>query len=137
MTPTLLGRWQTRLLLLGTIGVLLSLLFFLVTLNGAFFFVVFYVALFGMGWDVLYNMLQQWRWDHDWPAAFQVAAGVWEAIVIAVLFKTRLLPGVSQEVPLALFFVHYSLVWIAVFAASQTAMRVFFPRWRFRGGQWL
>ncbi|NJN23381.1 MAG: hypothetical protein HC810_01900 [Acaryochloridaceae cyanobacterium RL_2_7] len=27
MTPTLLGRWQTRLLLMGTVGLFITLLF--------------------------------------------------------------------------------------------------------------
>lgn len=141
MTPTLLGRWQTRLLLLATVGVLATLPFAIAsaTIQVAliFFSILGYVAVFGIGWDCLYNFLQTFRWDRDWPAAFQLAAGIWEGIFLSIVLKTIGLPGIDRSIPLGLFWLHYSLVWLAVFTASQTFMRVIFPRWRFRGGQWL
>jgi hypothetical protein len=141
MTPTLFGRWQSRLLLLSTIGVLVTIPFAIVYggpgSHPIFFWVLGYVALFGVGWDCLYIYLQRFRWDRDWPAAFQLLAGVWEAIAIAMLFKTIGLPGMARAMPLDLFWLHYSLVWLAMFTASQTMMRVIFPRSRFQGGQWL
>ncbi len=141
MTPTLWGRWQSRWLLLATVGVLVSLPFAL-SYRGPggpliFFGVVGYVALFGLGWDVLYSYLQTLRWDHDWPAALQLAAGLVEAGFLAVLFKTIGLPGMDRAMPLGLFWLHYGLVWLASFTGAQTMMRVAFPRSRFRGGQWL
>lgn len=140
MTPTLTGRWQTRILLLATVGVLVtlavSLPFAEFGLAPLFLTVLVYVALFGVGWDVLYDYLQKFRWDHDWPAVYQLLAGIWEAVFIAILFKTIGLPGLTREMPLGIFAMHYSLVWLAVFAASQSLMRIIFPRWRFRGGQW-
>jgi hypothetical protein len=140
MTPTLFGRWQTRLLLLATIGVVITSIFsWLFTGNGwhlPFFQVLAYVALFGIGWDAIYHGLQQYRWDHDWPAVFQLIAGIWEGVWIAVLFKTVGLPGVDRLMPLNAFWLHYSLVWLGYFGASQMLMRILFPRWRFRGGQW-
>lgn len=141
MTPTLFGRWQTRLFLLATVGVLVTLPFSLGIISpGAdpvFFWILGYVALFGLFWDVLYNYLQKFRWDRDWPAAFQLLAGIWEAIFIACGVKLLGLPNVARELPLFWFVVHYSLVWLSVFIASQSLMRILFPRWRFKGGQWL
>ncbi len=140
MTPTLFGRWQTRLLLLATVGTLMTTIFSWfyagTGFHPPFFPVLGYVALFGIGWDALYTYLQSYRWDRDWPAALQFLAGLWEAIFIAVLFKTVGLPGVDRAMPLHLFFIHYGLVWLGFFTASQTLMRVLFPRWRFRGGEW-
>jgi hypothetical protein len=141
MTPTLFGRWQTRLLLLATVGVLATLPFSLGIIGpGAspeFFWILGYVALFGVVWDILYNYLQKLRWDRDWPGAFQLLAGIWEAIFIACILVLFGLPNVTRELPLILFIIHYSLVWLSVYLASQTLMRILFPRSRFKGGQWL
>jgi hypothetical protein len=141
MTPTLIGRWQTRLLLLGTLGVVITIPFSLVVASALPFHVLAAVAIFGVVfWDPIYNYLQTWSWDHDWPALFQLIAGIWEGLFVYLVF-TWLLPllgiaGLASLTP-NLFVIHYGLVWLAVFTASQTLMRVLFPRWRFRGGQWL
>ncbi len=143
MTPTLFGRWQTRLLLLATVGVLVSIPFS-IGLIGAhsgtvYFWILAYVAIFGIGWDVLYDYLQKFRWDRDWPAAFQLLAGIWELFFVFCGIKILGLPiPIPKELlPPSLFLLHYSIVWLAVFIASQSLMRILFPRWRFRGGQWL
>lgn len=141
MTPTLLGRWQSRLLLLATVGVVVSIPVALTYSGSAprsvFGWVLVYVAGFGLLWDIFYDYLQKFRWDRDWSAAFQLLAGIWEAVFIGVLFKTVGLPGLAREMTLNTFVLHYSLVWLTTFTVSQTLMRVLFPRWRFRGGQWL
>lgn len=139
MTPTLLGRWQTRIFLLATVGVLVTLPFALGIIgpgaNPIFFWILGYVALFGLVWDVGYNYLQTFRWDRDWPGILQLLAGIWEAIVVACGVKVLGLPKVTRELSLFWFIIHYSVVWVSVFIASQTLMRILFPRWRFRGGQ--
>ncbi len=137
MTPTLFGRWQTRIFLLATIGSLITLFFYFVKDKDSLFFcILFYVALFGIAWDVLYIYIQKFRWDRDWPGAFQLLAGIWEALFILVLIKVIGLPGVSAEkFDFFWFICHYSVVWLGVYLASQSLMRVIFPRWRFRGGQ--
>jgi hypothetical protein len=84
MTPTLIGRWQTRIFLLATVGVLASLPFYFgITGHGGsltYFWVLFYVGLFGCVWDVVYNYLMGWMWDHDWPGILQLLAGIWEGL---------------------------------------------------------
>ena len=142
MTPTLFGRWQTRLFLLATVGVVATLPFYLgiiVPNLGAFSFCILaYVALFGLVWDVLYIYLQRFRWDRDWPGVLQLLTGVWEGLFLACFFKIVGLPGVPKaEMSLLWFTVHYSLVWLAVYLASQSLMRILFPRWRFWGGRLL
>jgi hypothetical protein len=144
MTPTLLGRWQTRLLLLATIGVLVSIPFATGLIgnnsNLVYFWIVAYVAIFGLVWDILYNYLQKSRWDRDWPAAYQVFAGIWEMVFVFCGVKILgffPIPMPKEELSPSIFLLHYSVVWLAVFISSQSLMRIIFPRWRFRGGKWL
>jgi hypothetical protein len=141
MTPTLFGRWQTRLFLLATVGVLVTLPFARGYIgpgaSGQFFWVLVYVALFGLGWDVLYTYLQQFRWDRDWPGALQLLAGLWEAVFIVLLLKTAGLFGIDRNLSMSGFLWHYGSIWLAIYLAAHSLMRILFPRSRFRGGQWL
>ncbi|MCX5934986.1 MAG: hypothetical protein NTU99_09420 [Pseudanabaena sp. LacPavin_0818_WC45_MAG_42_6] len=140
MTPTLIGRWQTRILLLGTLGVLVTIPF---SLNGEFVYVqvLLAIAVLGCLWDIVYNQLQTVRWDHDWPATLQVGSGIWEAFFFYVPFRylisNILKIGWLIDIPFDKFLLHYVCIWLAVFTASQTLMRIIFPRWRFHGGEWL
>ncbi|TYQ24182.1 hypothetical protein PseudUWO311_20000 [Pseudanabaena sp. UWO311] len=140
MTPTLIGRWQTRILLLGTLGVLVTIPF---SLNGelVYFQVLLAIAVLGCLWDIIYNQLQTLRWDHDWPATLQLGAGIWEAFFFYVPFRflinNILNIGWLIDIPLDKFLFHYACIWLTVFTASQTLMRIIFPRWRFHGGEWL
>ena len=142
MTPTLLGRWQTRLLLMETVGLVITLLFcggfFGNEESAIFFWLLQYIVVLGLGWDYLYIQIQTFRWDQDWPAALQWLAALWEGLFLILLREvaTIELPG-TEDWNSGLFIVHYSFVWIAVFITSQSLMRLVFPRWRFRGGQWL
>ncbi len=144
MTPTLFGRWQTRLLLLGTVGILISLPFAMGIIgpgaNSVYYWILGYVAIFGLAWDILYNQIQKYRWDRDWPAAYQLMAGIWEMVFVfcgVKLFGFLPIPIPKEELDSLVFLSHYSLVWLGVFICSQSLMRIIFPRWRFRGGQWL
>jgi hypothetical protein len=142
MTPTLRGRWQTRLLLLGTVGLVATLIvgFVLGDLLTPLALLE-YVLLLGFGWDVLYQYLQTWRWDRDWPPAFQLAGGIAEGLLVwGIVQGCRLvfagLPGVAASLTASQFVVHYSLVWLLMFLGTQGPLRVLFPRWRYRGGEW-
>lgn len=141
MTPTLLGRWQTRILLLATVGGLVTLPFyfgFMGKPSWIYFAVLGYVALFGLVWDILYIYLQKFRWDRDWPGVFQLLGGIGEGLLIAGLAKTVGLPGISAQIfNVGVFICHYSLVWWATYLASVSLTRILFPRQRFRGGRWL
>jgi len=146
MTPTLYGRWQTRFILLITVGVLITLFFgwlfqdYVTTLS-----ILAYVLVIGFGWDILYQFLQTFRWDEDWPVVFQVFTGLAEAILIWILIKfvpwevfgQTQLPGVNPNITFLQFFYHYFTVWLAVLLCTQGPLRIIFPRWRFFGGQWL
>ncbi len=147
MTPTLYGRWQTRSLLLFLLGLPITLAF------GQYFrahrttlLLLVCVLVLGWFWDILYHGLQQLRWDHDWPALFQLLAGIAEGVTLWLLLQYTSLAS-SLQIPLASvsseglafsqFAAHYSCVWLAVFLASHSVMRVVFPQWRYQGGRWL
>jgi hypothetical protein len=141
MTPTLIGRWQTRILLLTLVGFPITLPFTLGILgpgaNSVFSLILLYILLFGLLWDVMYDFVQQFRWDRDWPGALQLLAGIGEAVFLGAISKSISLPGlVPEDISLKWFAVHYSCVWLGVYIASQSLTRIVFPRWRFRGGKW-
>ena len=136
MTPTLLGRLQTRLLLFMTVGMFVTF-FFYAAIDGPFFGMLIWIMLFGFMWDCLYTFIQKFRWDRDWPAAYQRAAGVWEAFFFLLFVYSFGLYGADfGQFPFFWFVFHYSTVWLAIFLSSQVLMRLLFPRWRFRGGRW-
>lgn len=144
MIPTLLGRWQTRIFLLATVGVLFTLpfAFGLIVinrefLNPAYFWVLFYVGILGLGWDIFYNYLQRYLWDHDWPGVLQFFGAIAEGIVLILLIKLVGLPHIPQTLNPVAFLLHYSIVSVVGYLSSWVIMRILFPRWRFRGGQWM
>ncbi len=142
MTPTLAGRWQTRLLLLGTAGVVITLLFgWIFSDFRTPLALLFYALVLGFGWDALYHLLQGFRWDGDWPPLFQLIGCLVEGVFLWILatggFLRDGLPGISPYVSAARFAVHYAVVWTVTFALLQGPLKVIFPRWRFRGGQWI
>jgi hypothetical protein len=146
MTPTLPGRWQTRVALLWTIGLALTALYtWLFGLldagwrSPAFWSLVIllgYVTLLGLAWDVLYDFLQGFRWDGDWPLAFHFVCGIVEGLLVFALFRLDLLPGLSYHAGDGWrFLVHYGSVFWCTYWWVFGPMRVLVPRWRFRGGE--
>jgi hypothetical protein len=147
MTPTLYGRWQTRWFLLITVGfpitfILLGLHLLNTSSNAeVYFWVIGYLGLFGILWDILYDRLQQLMWDHDWPGLFQffanIAEGVFFLMVNPILLGLHV-PGIpSNGIDIQSFVLQYAVVSIAIYILSWVIMRLLFPRWRFRGGEWL
>jgi hypothetical protein len=137
MTPTYFGRIQTRILLLATIGAFVTLFY---AILAAILFqpldflkpliLLILVAVFGIGWDILYNFAQKLRWDRDWPPAFSFITAFIEMLPIMLI-------ALLLNVHPVFFLFHYWTVWWATFIVALGPMRIIFPRWRFRGGQWL
>ncbi|MEM8862762.1 MAG: hypothetical protein AAGD96_31005 [Chloroflexota bacterium] len=131
MTPVLIGRWQTRLFLLGIIGTLITIPFAAFA-GGLAFEVLAFVTITGLFWDIIYSFIQKFHWDRDWPAVFQFGAGVWEFFILLIAAFGF---GVFGPGNPALLFIHYWTVWFITFFISQSLMRILFPRWRFFGGR--
>jgi len=148
MTPTLLGRIQTRLFLVATVAVLWTLAVgpLLVPLAGdeanlgdvyrLAFGALVLVAVVGIAWELLYHGLQQFRWEKDWPTLFGLITGVPEGVVVAVLLSAGL-PWDVGDLPIAAFVVHFATTWLVIWLTANGPMRVVFIRWRYRGGRLL
>jgi hypothetical protein len=137
MTPTLLGRWQIRLFLLATVGLVISLIVSLIVRNSVPLFALLYVLLFGLVWDVLYQFITSFRWDRDWPTCFQVAAGVIEGALVWGVILTKQLPGIAEPPPFGVYLIQYGAIWLSIFVLTQGPLRVIWLKWRYQGGQWL
>ena len=136
MTPTLLGRWQIRIFLLATVGLVISLIVSLIVGNIVPLFALLYVLLFGLVWDVLYQFITSYRWDRDWPTSFQVVAGVIEGALVWGLILTKKLPGIPDTPPFIVFLIQYGAIWLSIFVLTQGPLRIFWLKWRYQGGQW-
>lgn len=141
VTPTLAGRLQTRVFLLVVVGSLWTLLVGpvlprppgagLPALYRGAFSVLLIVLVVGLGWELLYHGLQQFRWEKDWPTLFGFLTGVNEGVV--AWFVARAL--VEPPVPASTFVVHFTTTWIVTWLWVNGPMRVVFIRWRFNGGR--
>ncbi len=139
MTPTLLGRIQTRLLLLGTVGLVWTLIISPFLPAGgadtgevytATFRALLIVALVGVVvWEPLYHALQQLRWEKDWPTGIGLVTGLTEGV------STYLILATSMDVPGAAFAIHFATTWILVWATIHGPLRIVLLRWRYRGGR--
>ncbi len=148
MTPTLSGRIQTRLFLVATVAALWTLLIgpALVPLAGdgasisdvyrLAFGALVLVAVVGIVWELLYHLVQQYRWEKDWPTLFGLVTGLPEGIVVLALLSAGL-PWDVGDVPTGAFILHFATTWLVIWLVANGPMRVLFIRWRFRGGQLL
>ncbi len=143
MVPTLWGRIQTRIVLLATVGVLVTAIVTpVLPVGGALadrylttFGVLASVAVLGVGWELVYHLLMQFRWEKDWPTLFGLVTVVPEGIVLAVLLRSGALAPLLAPPPLPAFAIQFGLVWLIVWLIANGPMRVPFIRWRFRGGR--
>jgi hypothetical protein len=137
--PTLAGRVQTRLFVLATVGAALTaLLTLLLPMSFAdAYLVLLAVAVIGVGWELLYHLLMQFRWDKDWPTMFGLVTAVPEGLAMWVLLDLGLVPGVEGPVTWWAFAVMFTVVWLGQWLFVNGPMRVLFVKWRLRGGRLL
>jgi hypothetical protein len=144
VVPTLFGRIQTRIFLLATVGVLVTLVIVPVLpgLDGPLsrlyrtgFLVLAAVAVLGVLWEFIYHFLMQFRWEKDWPTLFGFLTLVPEGLLLFFLLQTGVIGALDPPPPAAAFWIHFVVVWICVWLVANGPMRVPFIRWRFRGGR--
>lgn len=147
MTPTLLGRWQTRIILYVVLGLPITLIYSLY-LNlwrwppflDPFIFITL-IMLVGLVLDVLYIQLQKLRWDNDWPFAFQFVVSIAEFALVYWLHSEDYFRWIFDYgdrggiIPLEQAIYHFSAVFIPSFIALLGPMQIFLVRWRFKGGE--
>ena len=133
MTPTLSGRIQTRLLLAVVAGVpiavLVGALLGGISVTTALLGLAVLTGL-GLGWECVYHLLQQRRWDGDWPSVVALGVGVVEALVTYPVLG--LLGAAPRFGPLMAVLV---AVWAAQWLAVQGPISVFLPHWRHQGSR--
>ncbi len=143
MLPTLGGRIQTRLFLLAVVGGIVTLIIGpLLPISAPLsvvyrntFVILAAVAVLGIGWECVYHLLMQWRWEKDWPTLFGLLTGIPEGVLVWLLLRAGAIPGISGTVPTSAFVIDFAIVWLAVWLVANGPMRVPFIRWRFRGGR--
>jgi len=144
MLPTLPGRLQTRIFILLTVGALLTLVVTpLLPMEGgltekyrATFLILFATTVLGLVWELVYQALQQFRWEKDWPTLFGLLTGVNEGLLIWLLVSANVIPGLTS-VNFVAFVIDFAVVWTGTWLWVNGPMRVPFIRWRFRGGRLL
>ena len=149
MTPTLIGRIQTRLfvvLVVGGIWTLVITPFLPVPGNPSLgdvykltFAALLIVAFFGaIVWEPIYHGLMQFRWEKDWPALFNLGQIIPEGISTWLLLHVAAfnpLPGDPPQVPGAAYLVLFISTWLVTWLFANGPMKIFFLRWRFSGGR--
>lgn len=156
MLPTLKGRWLTRILLFVWIGLPVTFAFSLLvagpespklpllgwnyaTLPFHFIFLLLFV---GLLLDPIYIRFQQYRWERDWPFAFQFFFSIVEFLIALALVWWGVLDFSRSPLDLHttenyfLFTVHFACVFIPSFIALLGFIQIFMIRWRFKGGEW-
>lgn len=143
MLPTLNGRIQTRIFLTLVVGGLWTLLLApLLPVDAgiggryaAAYTVLVALTVLGVGWELVYHLIQQFRWEKDWPTLFGLVTVVPEAALLGVLLAAGVVPGLPDGVPVGAYLLHVGTTWIIVWLVANGPMRVPFVHWRFRGGR--
>ena len=136
MTSNFLGRIETRLFTVFTVGLLWTLIVtpFLSVPYTVTLITLVWVAVLGVVvWEPIWHLLQQFRWEKDWPAMFLLLQAVPEAVLVRIVLDRTL--KVSSPVSVGTYALHFATTWLAIFLFVQGPMRVPFLRWRFRGGR--
>ena len=149
MLPTLWGRIQTRVLVLGILGglwtiVLVPFLWLISSGDPSIldvyrvaFTVLVTVIVLGVLWEFLYHFLQQFRWEKDWPTLFGLLTAINEGILVWIVIDgTGLIPEPLQPSPVV-FTVQFVTTWLLVWVVVNGPLRAVFPHWRFQGGRFL
>ncbi len=147
MTPTLIGRIQSRLVLVAAVGIPIALILGVVlsrpteatTLGDmyrVFFVALALVAVVGVVWELVWHGLQQLRWEKDWPTLFGLVTGVPEGAVVWLLLRAGV-PIDVGTVDGTTFLAMFIITWIAIWLVANGPLQVVFIRWRFRGGRFL
>lgn len=152
MTPSFVGRIQTRIFLILVIGIPWTLIItpflpgsraaselglfeFAKKVYPVTFTALAVVLVLGcVLWEPLYHALQQLRWERDWPTMFFLLLLVPEAAL--AWFVLRVIePSGALYTTFATFALHIASAWVLMWLFVLGPIRVIFPRYRFRGGR--
>jgi uncharacterized membrane protein YphA (DoxX/SURF4 family) len=140
--PTLFGRIQTRLFVILVIGGLWAIVIAPLLPGGgttsdrykAMYSVLVIVAVLGVGWELVYHGLQQFRWEKDWPTLFGLLVGIPEGVLAFFVARTGVLSA-AEHISVGAFVVGFGTTWLVTWLFVNGPMRVLSVHWRFRGGR--
>lgn len=156
MLPTLNGRLQTRIFMLVVFGGIITFLITPVLPDGApgvpgfdgdlyrvTYIILATVLVLGIGWELLYHFIQQFRWEKDWPTMFGLITAINEGALVWLLLELGLVPGLPEGLDdgdlsstfFWAFFIDFSVIWFIVWIWTNGPMRVPLIKWRFFGGR--
>jgi hypothetical protein len=137
--PTLNGRIQTRIFMLVVFGGIITALITPVLPNDpdyqTTYIVLATVLVLGIGWELVYHAIQQFRWEKDWPTMVALLTGINEGALVWLLLELEVVPGIDGEVPFSTFIIQFTVIWVAIWVWIVGPMRVPFIHWRFFGGR--
>ena len=149
MLPTLFGRIQTRIFATLVIGGIWALIIAPV-LPGfgdasyglrvkAQWALLVIIAVIGIGWELVYHGLMQFRWEKDWPTLFGLVTLVPEGIVAYYVAHEGVVTsgwfGYLECIPKGSVLTAFLTTWIVVWLFLNGPMRIFNVHWRFNGGR--
>ncbi|MGB9378716.1 MAG: hypothetical protein WCB04_14515 [Mycobacteriales bacterium] len=142
MLVTLNGRIQTRIFILLTVGLLVTLVVTpflpgrgsLADTYAVTLLVLVVVTVLGVGWELIYHGLQQFRWEKDWPTMFGLLTAINEGLLVWALVAAGAVPGIDGVRGVTFVF-DFAAVWLVTWLWVNGPMRVPFVHWRFRGGR--
>jgi len=144
MTPSLLGRWQTRILLFIFIGLPITYLFASYLDNWNFpgadepYWILFLILIVGLVLDPIYIFIQGFRWDQDWPFAFQFFFSIIEFLIVLFGIDQKWFTQVNRlvlETNLTIVILHFTSVFLVSFFFLLGGIQIFNLRWRFNSGK--
>lgn len=149
VTPTFLGRIQTRIFITLVVGGLWTFIVvpFVPTISGmpygqklaaALVNLVLLCVLGCVIWEPIYHLLQQFRWEKDWPAFLGLITIVNEGILDWIVLGPVLdWFGISRDADIGAMGFSVLLVstWLVLWVFVNGPMRILSIRWRFRGGR--
>ncbi len=149
MTPSLVGRIQTRLFLLFTVGLAWTIVVTPILprgaalpgestageLYGTTIAALITVAVLGaIVWEPLYHLAQQYRWEKDWPILFGLLTAIPEGIIAFAVIDDSMMASSGVAGPTT-FWALFLSTWLVVWLFASGPMRVVMLRWRYRGGR--
>ena len=158
MLPTLNGRLQTRVFAVLVLGGIWTLIitpvvkFYIdatedasLPLGDAYkatYTILFFVLVLGIVWEFIYEGLQQFRWEKDWPTFFGYLTAINEGIVVWIAIKAygtfdteSTTKALLEFLPVIPFLIHFVTTWLFIQLFLGNYMKMIFIRWRFKGGR--
>lgn len=143
MLPTLGGRLQLRIIVGIVVGGIWTALiaWFLPAGDASIgdkyriaYVILLLMIAIGIGWELIYHFIQQFRWEKDWPTLFGLLTGINEGVVLWLVLRFAIpdyWPGPAA------FTIQFVTTWLVVWVTLNGPLRAIFPRQRFRGGRFV